>query len=251
MVLRIPIGFAETTEPTNNLPIADFEADGGFIGRAEELGKLKRLVLRTLDRVITITGAGGVGKTALALRLCQHLLRMTPLPFEAIVWTSAKEERLGLTGIEMIDPSLRTFDDLVDTILSVFGWTAELGKPLTDRMECVDAIIKSGDHGFLLVVDNLESIHDQRVLEFIKELPLPNRALLTSRIGLGEIERRYPLVALNQREAVALFKNLARERGLQDLGGMSDTVIDGMLSSSIGIRLRSSGRLAKSPLAKI
>src|ERR1017187_1857917 len=136
MVLRIPIGFAETTEPTNNLPIADFEADGGFIGRAEELGKLKRLVLRTLDRVITITGAGGVGKTALALRLCQHLLRMTPLPFEAIVWTSAKEERLGLTGIEMIDPSLRTFDDLVDTILSVFGWTAELGKPL-DRKSVV------------------------------------------------------------------------------------------------------------------
>lgn len=226
MVLRIPIGFAEPTEAANNLPTADFEADGGFIGRTEELAKLKRLVLSNLDRVITITGAGGVGKTALALRLCQHLLRMKPLPFEAIVWTSAKEERLGLTGIEMIDPSLRTFDDLIDTILSVFGWSAELGKPLPDRLECVDTLLKAGDHGFLLVVDNLETIHDQRVLEFIKDLPLPNRALLTSRIGLGEIERRYPLVALNQREAVALFKNLARDKGLQDLGRMPDAVID-------------------------
>jgi len=226
MVLRIPIGFAETTEAANNLPTADFEADGGFVGRTEELSKLKRLVLSNLDRVITVTGAGGVGKTALALRLCQHLLRMKPLPFEAIVWTSAKEERLGLTGIEMIDPSLRTFDDLIDTILSVFGWTAELARPLTDRLDCVDAILKAGDQGFLLVVDNLETIHDQRVLEFIKDLPLPNRALLTSRIGLGEIERRYPLVALNQREAVALFKNLARDKGLQDLGTMPDAVID-------------------------
>ena len=53
-----------------------------------------------------------------------------------------------------------------------------------------------------------------------------HRALLTSRIGLGEIERRYPLVALNQREAVVLFKNLARDKGLQDLGRMPDTVIN-------------------------
>jgi hypothetical protein len=226
MVLRIPIGFAETTEPANNLPTADFEADGGFIGRTEELRKLKLLVLSNQDRVITITGAGGVGKTALALRLCQHLLRMKPLPFEAIVWTSAKEARLGLTGIEMIDPGLRKFDDLIDTILSVFRSTDELEKPLTDRVECVDAILKSGDQGILLVVDNLETIHDQRVLEFMKDLPRPNRALLTSRIGLGDAERRYPLGALRQQEATKLFKNLASEKGLHDLGRMPDAVID-------------------------
>jgi tetratricopeptide (TPR) repeat protein/cold shock CspA family protein len=226
VVLRIPIGFAETAEPANNLPSADFEADGGFIGRTEELGKLKRHVLSKLDRVVTVTGAGGVGKTALALRLCQHLLRMNPFPFEAIIWTSAKEERLGLTGIELIDPNLRTFDDLINTILSVCGWTAELERPLPDRIECVYEILKTGDQGILLVIDNLETIHDQRVIEFIKDLPLPNRALLTSRIGLGEIERRYPLAALNQREAVALFKNLARDRGLNDLVAIPDSVID-------------------------
>lgn len=226
VLLRIPVGFEESAEPANNLPPADFEADGGFIGRTEELGKLKRHVLSKLDRVITVTGAGGVGKTALALRLCQHLLRMNPFPFEAIIWTSAKEERLGVTGIELIDPNLRTFDDLINTILSVCGWTAELEKPLADRIECVDEILRTGDPGILLVIDNLETIHDQRVIEFIKELPLPNRALLTSRIGLGEIERRYPLVALNQREAVALFKNLARDRGLNDLVAIPDPVID-------------------------
>jgi hypothetical protein len=59
VVLRIPIGFADAAEPANNLPSADFEADGGFIGRTEELGKLKRHVLSKLDRVVTVTGAGG------------------------------------------------------------------------------------------------------------------------------------------------------------------------------------------------
>jgi hypothetical protein len=58
----------------NNLPPADYDPEGGFIGRVDDLRKIETLILGNLHRVITISGAGGVGKTALAHRICQTIL---------------------------------------------------------------------------------------------------------------------------------------------------------------------------------
>jgi LuxR family glucitol operon transcriptional activator len=223
----MPPGFADLEYAPNNVPRADYETDGGFIGRAEELGKLHKLLLSKLDRVITITGAGGVGKTALAIRLCESLLRTQPAPFDAIVWTSAKEETLGLTGIELLDPLLKTFDDLLGSILETVGWVEDLDQPLPQRLEAVEAILASAGKGVLIVIDNLETVHDERIIEFIKDIPHPNKALLTSRLGLGEVERRYPLKALNRKEALALFRSVSREKGLDDVVALPDDALIG------------------------
>jgi LuxR family glucitol operon transcriptional activator len=51
----------------NNLPVPDYEFEGGFVGREKDIKKIRELLEGDLHRVITISGAGGVGKTALAL----------------------------------------------------------------------------------------------------------------------------------------------------------------------------------------
>ncbi len=72
----------------HNLPFADFD-DTGFIGRSEELQKIDR-ALRGAYPIITITGEGGLGKTALALKCCYDLIDSDDCPFEAVVWTTER-----------------------------------------------------------------------------------------------------------------------------------------------------------------
>jgi len=128
---------------TTNLPPGDYDPDGGFIGRKEDLARVIQLLLGELHRVITISGAGGVGKTALAHQACYSLLSKNVLPFDAIVWVSAKEERLTVTGIEPIEPSLRNYEGMLDSILGTFGWTEHLSAASEHKEENVNLILRA------------------------------------------------------------------------------------------------------------
>ncbi|OFZ55449.1 MAG: hypothetical protein A3D92_19130 [Bacteroidetes bacterium RIFCSPHIGHO2_02_FULL_44_7] len=231
VLVSIPSDFFIYEEPPsfahlNNLGPADYDPDGGFIGRKEDLAKIQSLLLSDLHRVVTISGAGGVGKTAVAHRLCQNLLRKEDFPFAALVWVSAKEEKLTVSGIEPIEPTFRNYEEVLDSVLITFGWADEVDKPLEKKEESVRAILQAGDKGILLVVDNLETIRDDRVIEFIKEFPPPSKVLITSRIGLGEVERRYPLKEMSRKDAVTLLRTLAREKGADHLAKLPEDVLE-------------------------
>lgn len=243
VVIRIPQGFLLYDEEPlfahiNNLPGADYATDGGFIGRKEDIVKIESLLSSDLYRVVTITGAGGVGKTALAHKHCQNLLSARTLPYDAIVWVSAKEEKLSATGIEPIEPTFRTYEEFLDSILETFGWYDDIRKPIKDREESVELILRGGDKGILLVVDNLETIRDERVIEFIKTFPPPSKILITSRSGLGEVERRYNLKEMDVKDAIILLRVVAREKGAQDLAKLPDKILSNYV-----------GKMYKYPLA--
>jgi LuxR family glucitol operon transcriptional activator len=230
VVIRIPQGFLVYDEEPlfahiNNLPSADYVTDGGFIGRKEDMAKIESLLSSNLYRVVTITGAGGVGKTALAHKYCQNLLSMRTLPYDAIVWVSAKEEKLSATGIEPIEPTFRSYEEFLDSMLETFGWYDDIHKPMKDKEESVEVILRGGDKGILLVVDNLETIRDERVVEFIKTFPPPNKLLITSRLGLGEVERRYNLKEMDTKDAIILLRVVAREKGAQGLAKLPDEIL--------------------------
>ena len=230
VILHIPPNFfLHEEEPQfaylTNLPAADYDPDGGFIGRKDDLAKVENLLLGEVHRVITIAGAGGVGKTALAHYACQRVLSRDSSPFSAVVWASAKEQALTVTGIEQVDPTLRDYEDLLDSILETFRWFDELDGSLRDKESSVEVILRANDKGLLLVVDNLETITDSRVVEFIKDLPPPNKVLITSRMGLGEVERRYPLREMSPRDAVQLLRTVAMEKGAQSLARVPDDIL--------------------------
>jgi len=207
----------------NNIPIPDYELDGGFVGREEDRKKIIQYLSSPKFPVVTITGSGGVGKTALSLRIIQDLIEDgNKLKLDTIVWLSAKENKLSDLGIEDIEPSLKDFDELLNIILDMFN--LEYDQEIEQKIEAVNKIFEINE-SILIVVDNLETITDQRIINFIYDAPLNVKFLITSRKGLGQIERRHELRELKQKEAIRLFRQIAKDKGLFSLSKLEDPII--------------------------
>lgn len=207
----------------NNLPIPDYEHDGGFVGRDEDRKKIIQYLSSPKFPVVTITGSGGVGKTALALRIVQDILdNGNQLKLDTIVWLSAKENKLSDLGIEDIEPSLKDFEELLNIILQMFNYSTE--HSIEEKEEFVNKVFEINEK-ILIIVDNLETITDQRIFNFIYDAPLNVKFLITSRKGLGQIERRHELKELKQKEAVFLFRQIARDKKLDSLSKLPENLI--------------------------
>jgi LuxR family glucitol operon transcriptional activator len=61
-----------------------------------------------------------------------------------------------------------------------------------------------------LCIDNLEAISSENVRDFLANIPNGSKVLITTRVGLGEIEYRYKLDKLDDKSCVVLIRNLAK-----------------------------------------
>ena len=228
LVTKVPIGFYEdeyTEKIINNLPIADYEYEGGFVGRADDEERIIKMLKSNMHRVITIAGAGGVGKSALTLKIVNDIIRDSLVEYDFIVWVSAKENKLSYLGIEDLEPTLKNYDELLDTILIFVRFDADSygdddNKKESDINDLFDACNR-----VLLIIDNLETITDERIINFILDSHPNVNFIITSRRGLGQVERRYDLKELKEKDAIHLFRIICKEKGLQELQIADESLI--------------------------
>ncbi|MBU7597967.1 hypothetical protein JGS22_010150 [Streptomyces sp. P38-E01] len=188
----------------HNLPPFDYD-DTGLIGRSQACSAIVKHLLRRREPMITITGEGGIGKTALASDVAYSLLDNPDSPYECILWTSLKTERLTASGVVEIAGAVR----------DVTGASQMLGKVLADDFRGGVEQLAEALHGIetLLVIDNLETVSGSEIVTLYETLPDNVTYLMTSRIGVGQIERRIPLPPLEKKDAQTLFRSFARVRG--------------------------------------
>lgn len=201
----------------HNLPQPDY---GRFIGRTNEINKIKKL-LRPYPlsnyHIVTIDGVGGVGKSALALEVAHSYLRdVSRLPkeerFEAIIWTSAKQSILTSEGIVQRKQALRTLDDICATALVTLGQGDITQIQVERQVSLLNAILTK--IRTLVVVDNLETIDDESVIEWLRELPAPTKAIVTTRYRL---DVAYPirLVGMSWTDASELISSECEKKGVE------------------------------------
>lgn len=179
----------ETDEKTapkvlHNLPQPDY---GTFIGREQQIEQIKRILRpypHSQHALVTIDGIGGIGKSALALDVAHSYLRqVNQIPFaerfDAIVWISAKETILTAEGIQNRPHAFSALRDLYSAIASVLGNEAIPRARPEEQHEVVRKALSQ--QRTLLVIDNLETVDDETVLTFLRELPAPTKAIITSR----------------------------------------------------------------------
>lgn len=209
--LEIPSFWRVNTKNiSNNLPLPEFD-DTGFIGRDKDRKSITKL-LNSNTKVISIVGEGGVGKTALAQRCLYDILELCELDdnkepaFDIIVWVSLKTNRLTSNGSGQIKNAITTcsglFQDIAINLSGVSNPSME--QDLEEIIEYMEQF------KVLLCIDNMETISNLDVRNFLADIPNNSKVLITTRIGLGEIEYRYKLDKLDDKPSVELMRNMSR-----------------------------------------
>jgi len=200
----------------NNLPQPDY---GRFIGRLEEIEQIRKILRPYPDsreHLISIDGIGGIGKSSLALEIAHRYNRdFERLPekerFHFIVWTSAKQTVLTESGIVDRPQVLDTLESIITSISIVLG-REDIGRAkANEKLEIVRTTLSQ--HRTLLIVDNLETVEDESVIMFLRELPAPTKAIVTTR---HRIETAYPihLTDMKEDEAFRLIEQESKKRGV-------------------------------------
>jgi predicted ATPase len=160
-----------------------------LVGREQELRELRDLLASTDVRLLVLTGAGGSGKTRLALEAAHDA---------AGAFTD------GALFVDLTP--VRDPREVIGAISSAVGVPEQPGDPL----ETLGAALRA--RALLLVIDNVEHLREAAPI-FVQLLARAPRLtmLVTSRVVLHlSGEHVYPVEPLSEQAAVALFVQRAR-----------------------------------------
>jgi LuxR family glucitol operon transcriptional activator len=206
--LQIPVyPGADEGAHRHNLPLPDFD-ETGFLGREEQVGIVLKHILGPYP-VISILGDGGVGKTAMALKVAYDILDMAAVPFDKIIWTSSKTQILSLGDIKKVEGAIADSIGMLSNVAASLGAPEAAADPIGEVLSYLQAF------RILLIIDNLETILDDRIKKFLENLPNGTKVLITSRIGVGAGD--LPVKIGELPESVRLLRAVAQVRGVKTL----------------------------------
>ena len=197
----------------HNLPDSDFD-ETGFIGRKDDVRDIKKL-LYGHHKIITLFGEGGVGKTALMLKIAYDIIDDDECPFEYVIWVTCKTSVLTSNGITEIGNAIKSFESMTQGIDEIFR-----NVPQTATVsEKIESILNSmREVKTLLILDNLETLQsEEEMMDFLLNCTEFGTVAITSRIGLGQLDYPRRIYPMAEKEAEKLLRDFARVLNVQVL----------------------------------
>ena len=219
---------AEPPGPLHNLPLQLTT----FIGRDKEKDEIGRLLLH--NRLVTLIGTGGIGKTRLVLQTGEHLLDHYPHGVWFIPLDSLTDEKM-----------------LVQTVASYLGIVK-----LPDRAILDTLISTLRAKTMLLILDNCEHLLEvcsQLVETLLKNCP-EVKILATSRAGLrleGEALYHVPSLAIPGKSELRSLDELGNTESVRLFTERAALVLSGfeVTKENVGAMIDICNRLDGIPLA--
>lgn len=181
LIQQIPLPYVKS-----NLPNTSYTK---FIGREKEKNEIISLLRpypNSQYHLIIIDGIGGVGKSTLALEIANYYVNNIDHidetdRFKGVVWTSAKKNILTAKGIvrRSNEQILRNLGDIYAEIARVYDRPDILAVNADEQTRLIRHLLSI--ERTLIIVDNLETVDDEAILSFLREIPAPSKALITTR----------------------------------------------------------------------
>jgi hypothetical protein len=187
-----------------------------FFGRDTEVAELLAKFDDPRGKGVSLAGLGGVGKTELAIKVVSELHSRGK--FHHVYSGSAKQSLLGPTGPQQADPAFRDFPTFLRDLGAWLGLSTVPGFSVD---EIASNCLKELSHfkKVLLFVDNLETITDRMLLQFL-DTRLPNNCWI---IATGRVHKIrinvYPkeIGAMEPSDAARLLRHELKRQGFEDL----------------------------------
>ena len=188
-----------------------------YVARPALEAQLHELLLDDRRHIVTLLGRGGIGKTSLALRTTNRVCQQDR--FDTIVWFSARDVDLQLTGPRAVRPHVLSPEDMSKYYAQLVVPEKLREKGFNARL-FFEKQLQQNDLGpCLFVFDNFETSQTPiEVFSWIDTfLRLPNKALITTR--LRDFKGDYPVEVggMEEDEACALIQQTAQKLGISHL----------------------------------
>jgi tetratricopeptide (TPR) repeat protein len=188
-------------DKNNIYGIPRFEFVGEYVRDAPPRGRkgiLSQIIQALIqdNKLVALTGQGGIGKTVLAAEAAQRVAWRYP---GGVFWRSAADiKEFGL-------------NELLDAFDPVFG--LDFRKlPVDDKKDRVQTYLGKIETPCLLVMDNAEKMQDQSLWTFLEGIPQPSAALITIREAGKPQWNEIHLLPMEPGEAETLFVHEALKK---------------------------------------
>src|SRR4030095_3839410 len=183
-----------------------------FFGRDDELADLIAKFDDPRGKGVSIAGIGGVGKSELAITLVRRLKELGK--FRTIYSGSAKQTVLTAAGVQNPDPVFIDLHSFLKDLAAWLGFNDRNTSAEELKRQCLVELKKQ--ERVLLFIDNLETVHDKLLFEFINnEIPSNCWLVTTGRIHkIRNFVYLKELLQLERRDAARLLRHELKRQGM-------------------------------------
>ena len=191
-----------------------------YVPRPDLVHEVERELLQS-DRhpILSLTGPGGIGKTTVAIAALHSITDRALLPYEVILWISARDIDLLESGAKPVQPRVVTQNDISQAAV-------DLLEP-KERFSCdfnatryFEGCLRDGAAGnTIFVLDNFETVQSPvDVYAWLDaHVRLPNKILITTRIREFRADFPIEIGGMTEEQASLLIDQHSDRLGIREL----------------------------------
>jgi hypothetical protein len=198
----------------SNLPAVP----SGYVKRLRLESDIVDELMNDRHQIVTLVGAGGIGKTSLALTTL-YCVAATGR-YDVIIWFSARDIDLSPSGPKVVRPHVLTEKDIASEFCNLLDLAADHYRDTSVTNIMAENLRKSSIGGpILFVFDNFETVRNPvDLFQWIDtNIRLPNKALITSRFRDFKADYPIDITGMKRDEADELISNTASVLSISDL----------------------------------